>query len=642
VPTSYKQVYCMLQIKLPDGSIKSYDESITALDVCKSIGPGLAKSMLAAEINGKLVDATTLINEDVDFKVITAKDNAGIDVIRHSTAHLLAQAVKSIYPAAQVTIGPVIEDGFYYDFYYPPGFKEADLEKIEKKMQELVAADLPVIRNEIEFDKAVEHFESIGEQYKAEIIKDIGDAQLLTTYTQGDFTDLCRGPHVPSTACLGVFKLTKLAGAYWRGDSNNPMLQRIYGTAWATKSQLKDYLYMIEEAQKRDHRKLGQKLNLFHLQEEAPGMIFWHPAGWEVYQLIVKYVRDVNKRYGYKEISTPQILDKSLWEKSGHWDKFQENMYVTQYEDKEYAVKPMSCPGHIQVFNNALHSYKELPIKFSEFGCCHRKEPSGSLHGIMRVRGFLQDDGHIFCTEAQIKDEVNDFIRQVFEVYKHFGFDNSILVKLSTRPEKRVGAEEVWDKAEQALEASLNESKLDWELLPGEGAFYGPKLEFSLKDCLGRVQQCGTIQLDFSMPERLGAKYVDSDNTKKTPVMLHRAVLGSVERFLGLLLEEYAGALPFWLAPMQIVVASITENQLEYVASVVENLAKNGLRVKSDLRNEKIGYKIREHSMSRIPYVLVCGDREVEAEQVAVRDNSGKNIGAMSVAEFLDMISDVK
>ncbi|MBT4804162.1 MAG: threonine--tRNA ligase [Legionellales bacterium] len=632
----------MLQIKLPDGSIKSYDESITALDVCKSIGPGLAKSMLAAEINGKLVDATTLINEDVDFKVITAKDNAGIDVIRHSTAHLLAQAVKSIYPAAQVTIGPVIEDGFYYDFYYPPGFKEADLEKIEKKMQELVAADLPVIRNEIEFDKAVEHFESIGEQYKAEIIKDIGDAQLLTTYTQGDFTDLCRGPHVPSTACLGVFKLTKLAGAYWRGDSNNPMLQRIYGTAWATKSQLKDYLYMIEEAQKRDHRKLGQKLNLFHLQEEAPGMIFWHPAGWEVYQLIVKYVRDVNKRYGYKEISTPQILDKSLWEKSGHWDKFQENMYVTQYEDKEYAVKPMSCPGHIQVFNNALHSYKELPIKFSEFGCCHRKEPSGSLHGIMRVRGFLQDDGHIFCTEAQIKDEVNDFIRQVFEVYKHFGFDNSILVKLSTRPEKRVGAEEVWDKAEQALEASLNESKLDWELLPGEGAFYGPKLEFSLKDCLGRVQQCGTIQLDFSMPERLGAKYVDSDNTKKTPVMLHRAVLGSVERFLGLLLEEYAGALPFWLAPMQIVVASITENQLEYVASVVENLAKNGLRVKSDLRNEKIGYKIREHSMSRIPYVLVCGDREVEAEQVAVRDNSGKNIGAMSVAEFLDMISDVK
>ena len=632
----------MLQVKLPDGSVRNYDESITALDVCKSIGPGLAKSMLAAEINGKLVDATTLINEDVDFKVITAKDNAGIDVIRHSTAHLLAQAVKSIYPAAQVTIGPVIEDGFYYDFYYPPGFKEADLEKIEKKMQELVAADLPVIRNEIEFDKAVEHFESIGEQYKAEIIKDIGDAQLLTTYTQGDFTDLCRGPHVPSTACLGVFKLTKLAGAYWRGDSNNPMLQRIYGTAWATKSQLKDYLYMIEEAQKRDHRKLGQKLNLFHLQEEAPGMIFWHPAGWEVYQLIVKYVRDVNKRYGYKEISTPQILDKSLWEKSGHWDKFQENMYVTQYEDKEYAVKPMSCPGHIQVFNNALHSYKELPIKFSEFGCCHRKEPSGSLHGIMRVRGFLQDDGHIFCTEAQIKDEVNDFIRQVFEVYKHFGFDNSILVKLSTRPEKRVGAEEVWDKAEQALEASLNESKLDWELLPGEGAFYGPKLEFSLKDCLGRVQQCGTIQLDFSMPERLGAKYVDSDNTKKTPVMLHRAVLGSVERFLGLLLEEYAGALPFWLSPMQIVVANITENQLEYVASVVEHLAKKGLRVKSDLRNEKIGYKIREHSMSRIPYVLVCGDREVEAEQVAVRDNSGKNIGAMSVAEFLDMISDVK
>jgi len=631
----------MLQVKLPDGSIKSYDESITALDVCKSIGPGLAKSMLAAEINGKLVDATTLINEDVDFKVITAKDNAGIDVIRHSTAHLLAQAVKSIYPAAQVTIGPVIEDGFYYDFYYPPGFKEADLEKIEKKMQELVAADLPVIRNEIEFDKAVEHFESIGEQYKAEIIKDIGDAQLLTTYTQGDFTDLCRGPHVPSTACLGVFKLTKLAGAYWRGDSNNPMLQRIYGTAWATKSQLKDYLYMIEEAQKRDHRKLGQKLNLFHLQEEAPGMIFWHPAGWEVYQLIVKYVRDVNKRYGYKEISTPQILDKSLWEKSGHWDKFQENMYVTQYEDKEYAVKPMNCPGHIQVFNNALHSYKELPIKFSEFGCCHRKEPSGSLHGIMRVRGFLQDDGHIFCTEAQIKDEVNDFIRQVFETYNHFGFDN-ILVKLSTRPENRVGADSVWDKAERSLELALNESDLDWELLPGEGAFYGPKLEFSLKDCLGRLWQCGTIQLDFSMPERLGAKYIDSDNTKKTPVMLHRAVLGSVERFLGVLLEEYAGALPFWLAPMQIVVASITENQLEYVASVVENLAKNGLRVKSDLRNEKIGYKIREHSMSRIPYVLVCGDREVESGQVAVRDSSGKNIGAMSVAEFLDMISNVK
>jgi threonyl-tRNA synthetase len=630
----------MPNITLPDGSIRSFDRPVTAFQVGADISNSLAKAMLAAEVDGKMVDTSTLIDLDVSFRAITKKDQEGLDVIRHSTAHLMAQAVQQLFPDAQVTIGPVIEDGFYYDFFYPKGFTESDLEQIEAKMHEIVAAKLDVTRSVVTFEDAISFFENLGEDYKADIIRDIGNAETLTLYKQGDFTDLCRGPHVPNTSHLGVFKLTKLAGAYWRGDSNNPMLQRIYGTAWADKSQLKDYLFRIEEAKKRDHRKLGQKLDLFHIQEEGPGMIFWHPKGWQVYQVIVNYVRENNKKYGYSEICTPQILDKSLWEKSGHWDKFQENMYVTQYEDREFAVKPMSCPGHIQVFNKGLRSHKDLPIKFSEFGCCHRKEPSGSLHGIMRVRNFLQDDGHIFCTEEQIKPQVNDFIKQVFEIYSKFGFEN-IQVKLSTRPEMRVGSDEVWDKAEAALEDSLNESDLNWELLPGEGAFYGPKLEFSLQDCLGRIWQCGTIQLDFSMPERLGASYIDSDNSKKTPVMLHRAVLGSVERFLGILLEENSGSLPFWLAPCQIVVANITVNQEGYVAEIVEILKNNGYRVESDLRNENIGYKIREHSMNRIPYILVCGDREMSDNKISVRQREDKKLKVMSLTEFMEEIQEL-
>lgn len=630
----------MPNVTLPDGSVRSFDNPVTAHDVGADISSSLAKSMLAAEIDGKLVDTSTLLENDFSFRAITSRDKEGLEIIRHSTAHLMAQAVKQLYPSAQVTIGPVIEDGFYYDFFYPQGFSESDLEKIEARMNEIVAKKLDVSRQVVTYNDAIDFFTNLGEDYKADIIRDIGDAETLTMYSQGEFTDLCRGPHVPNTSHLGAFKLTKLAGAYWRGDSNNPMLQRIYGTAWGDKKQLKDYLFRIEEAKKRDHRKLGQKLDLFHIQEEGPGMIFWHPNGWKIYQIIVSYIRESNEKYGYDEICTPQILDKSLWEKSGHWDKYQDYMYVTQYEDREFAVKPMSCPGHIQVFNKGLRSYKDLPVKYTEFGCCHRKEPSGSLHGLMRVRNFLQDDGHIFCTESQIKQEVNDFINQVFETYKKFGFEN-VEVKLSTRPEQRVGSDESWDKAELALEQALNDSGLEWELLDGEGAFYGPKLEFSLKDCLGRIWQCGTIQLDFSIPERLGASYIDSDNSKKTPVMLHRAVLGSVERFLGILLEENSGSLPFWLAPCQIIVANIGNDQVDYVKDIVATLKNNGFRVESDLRNENIGYKIREHSMARVPFILVCGEREMTDGKVAVRNREDKKVRVLGINDFMEEIKDL-
>lgn len=628
----------MVQITLPDGSKRSYENALTALAVAADIGPGLAKAMLAAEIDGKLVDASTIIEADATLRIITAKDPDGLEVIRHSTAHLLAQAVKRLYPEVQVTIGPVIEDGFYYDFYYPKGFSADQLLDIETMMQRIVEENLTVTKNVVPFSDAVAYFRSIGEAYKAEIIEDLGETETLTTYSQGDFTDLCRGPHVPSTAHLGAFKLTKVAGAYWRGDSNNPMLQRIYGTAWGSKSQLKAHLHLLEEAKKRDHRKLGQKLGYFHFQDVGPGMVFWHPKGWDIYQRIVQYVREVNKRHGYQEVQTPQILDKRLWEASGHWDKFQENMYITQYEDRVFAVKPMNCPGHVQIFNHDLHSYKDLPLKYAEFGCCHRKEPSGSLHGLIRVRSFVQDDGHIFCTESQIESEVLSFIRQVEEVYHHFGFQN-VSVMLSTRPETRVGDDAVWDKAEAALERALNASGLEWGVLPGEGAFYGPKLEFSLKDCLGRPQQCGTIQLDFSMPERLGATYIDADNSKKVPVMLHRAVLGSIERFFAILLEEYAGSLPFWLVPTQVVVANIGENQVDYVHACVSALQAQGYRAIADVRNENIGYKIREHSMDRVPYVVVIGEREQAAQSVAVRTQSGENLGVMSMEQFLALLA---
>jgi threonyl-tRNA synthetase len=628
----------MVQITLPDGSKRSYTEPMTALAVAADIGPGLAKAMLAAEIDGKLVDASTVIESDAVLRIITGKDPEGLEVIRHSTAHLLAQAVKRLYPEVQVTIGPVIEDGFYYDFYYPDGFSVDHLADIEAMMQRIVKENLTVSKKTIPFADAVAYFRSIGEEYKAEIIEDLGEAETLTTYSQGDFTDLCRGPHVPSTAHLGAFKLTKVAGAYWRGDSNNPMLQRIYGTAWGSTSQLKAHLHLLEEAKKRDHRKLGQKLGYFHIQDIGPGMVFWHPKGWDIYQRIVQYIRQVNKQHGYQEIQTPQILDKRLWEASGHWDKFQENMYITQYEDRSFAVKPMSCPGHIQVFNHHLHSYKDLPLKYAEFGCCHRKEPSGSLHGLIRVRGFVQDDGHIFCTESQIEAEVLSFIKQVEEVYHHFGFEK-VSVMLSTRPETRVGDDAVWDKAEAALERALNASGLEWGILPGEGAFYGPKLEFSLKDCLGRPQQCGTIQLDFSMPERLGATYVDADNSKKVPVMLHRAVLGSIERFFAILLEEYAGSLPFWLVPTQLVVANIGEHQVAYANDCVSALQAQGYRAIADVRNENIGYKIRGHSMDRVPYILVVGEREQAAQVVAVRTQAGENLGTMSMEQLLTLLA---
>ena len=625
-------------ITLPDGSQRTYPDPISILEVATDIGPGLAKATLAGRVDGKLVDASHVIESDTDLAIVTDKDEDGLEVVRHSTAHLLAQAVKELFPDAQVTIGPVIENGFYYDFSYPKGFRPEDLEAIEKRMAELVKQDLPVTRTLMPRDEAVTFFRDLGEEYKAEIIASIPSEQDISLYRQGDFVDLCRGPHVPSTGKLKAFKLMKLAGAYWRGDSNNEMLQRVYGTAWPDKKALKGYLHRLEEAEKRDHRKLGKKMELYHFQEEAPGMVFWHPRGWTIYKEIEQYIREVISAHGYREIHTPQVVDRSLWEKSGHWEKFREDMFTTSSENRDYAVKPMNCPCHVQIFNQGIKSYRELPLRLAEFGSCHRNEPSGTLHGLMRLRNFVQDDAHIFCTENQIQAEVSDFIDLLFLVYKDFGFEE-VLIKLSTRPEKRVGADEVWDKAEAALQQALDGKGLDWDLQPGEGAFYGPKIEFSLKDCLGRIWQCGTMQVDFSMPGRLGAEYVAEDGARHTPVMLHRAILGSLERFIGILIEHHAGAMPAWLAPAQAVVLNITDAQAEYAAQVQESLKKQGFRVISDLRNEKIGFKIREHTIQRVPYLLVVGDREIESNAVAVRTRGGEDLGSMSLEAFAERLT---
>ena len=617
-------------VTLPDGSQRCFDKPVSVHDVASDIGPGLAKAALAGSVDGKMVDTAYVIDKDAELSIITERDEAGIDVIRHSTAHLLAQAVKELFPEAQVTIGPVIENGFYYDFAYQRAFTPEDLEKIEKKMAELARQDFQISRKVMPRDEAIEFFRNMGEDYKAEIISDIPQDQDISLYQQGEFIDLCRGPHVPATGRLKAFKLMKVAGAYWRGDSKNEMLQRIYGTAWNDKKALKGYLHRLEEAEKRDHRKLGKVMDMFHTQEEAPGMVFWHDNGWQVYLQIQDYIRAKLRNHGYQEVHTPSVIDRSLWEKSGHWEKFHDDMFVTEAEHHTFAIKPMNCPAHIQIYNQGLKSYRDLPLRLAEFGSCHRNEPSGTLHGLMRVRAFVQDDAHIFCTEEQILDEVSDFIDLLFEVYADFGF-NDVIVKLSTRPEKRVGADHLWDKAEKSLEEALNLKKLDWELQPGEGAFYGPKIEFSLKDCLERVWQLGTIQLDFSMPDRLGATYVAEDGSKHTPVMLHRAILGSLERFIGILIEHYAGSLPLWLAPIQAVVLNITDNQADYAKKVVETLRNQGQRVTSDLRNEKIGFKIREHTIQRIPYLLVVGDREAESDTVAVRTRSGKDLGSLSL-----------
>ncbi len=624
-------------IRLPDGSERRFDQPVTVHDVAANIGPGLAKAALAGKVNGKLVDTSFRIESDSDLAIVTDKDAEGLEIIRHSTAHLLAQAVKELFPEAQVTIGPVIEDGFYYDFAFKRGFTPEDLEAIEKKMAELAKRDLPVTRKEVPRDEAVAYFKSIGEAYKAEIIESIPAGQVLSLYTQGGFTDLCRGPHVPSTGKLKVFKLMKLAGAYWRGDSKNEMLQRVYGTAWAKKDDLEAYLHRLEEAEKRDHRRLGKQLELFHLQDEAPGMVFWHPKGWVIWQQVEQYMRKKFVDHGYQEVRTPTVMDKTLWEKSGHWQNYRENMFTTSSENRDYAVKPMNCPGHIQIFNNGLHSYRDLPMLLAEFGSCHRNEPSGALHGLMRVRGFTQDDAHIFCTEEQVESEVAAFIVMLYEVYNDFGFKD-VLVKLSTRPEKRVGTDETWDKAEAALAAALEKNGLAYDLQPGEGAFYGPKIEFTLKDSIGRLWQCGTIQLDFNLPGRLGAEYVDEDNSRKTPVMLHRAIVGSMERFLGILIEHYAGQFPVWLAPVQAMVLNITDAQAGYAEQVTEKLRQNGFRARSDLRNEKITYKIREHSIQRLPYLLVVGNKELETGQVAVRSRSGEDLGQMPLEAFIERL----
>jgi len=621
-------------ITLPDGQQKQFPQPVTIIDIAASIGAGLAKAALAGKVDGRLVDTSHVVEADAAVAIVTEKSPEGVDIIRHSTAHLLAHAVKQLYPNAQVTIGPVIEDGFYYDFFYPDGFTLEDLPAMEAKMLEIAKQDHVLIRREVSRDEAIAFFRQIGEEYKAKIIEAIPSQETLTLYTQGDFTDLCRGPHVPRTGLLSAFKLTKLAGAYWRGDSNNEMLQRIYGTAWTDKKALAEYLHRLEEAEKRDHRKLGKKLDLFHTQEEAPGMVFWHAKGWAIYQEVEQYIRGRLREWNYQEVRTPQLLDRSLWEKSGHWEKFGDDMFYSESESHQYAIKPMNCPCHVQIFKQGLRSYRDLPLRLAEFGACHRNEPSGSLHGLMRVRAFTQDDGHIFCTDEQIAVEAARVIQEVRLVYADFGF-HEIFVKLSTRPEKRIGADEVWDKAEKALEEVLNTSGLAWELQPGEGAFYGPKIEFSLKDCLKRVWQCGTLQVDFSMPERLGAYYIAEDSTKQTPVMLHRAILGSLERFIGIILEETAGHLPLWLAPIQLAVMNITDQQQAYTAKIVETLKKRGLRAIADLRNEKIGFKIREHSLQYIPYLLVVGDREQESGMVTVRTQAGKDLGNMSVEALI-------
>jgi len=623
----------MPNIRLPDGSQKSFPGPVTAAEVASSIGAGLARAALAARVNGKLVDLSHRIDADAELSIITPKSPEGLDILRHSTSHLMAQAVQELFPGAQVTIGPVIENGFYYDFSYQRPFTPEDLVAIEKKMAELVKADLPVQRKVMGRDEAVGYFLSIGEKYKAEIIGAIPANEPISLYGQGNWIDLCRGPHVPSTGKLKVFKLMRVAGAYWRGDSKNEMLQRIYGTAWATKEEQDAYLKMLEEAEKRDHRRLGTQLDLFHMQEEAPGLVFWHPNGWALWQQVEQYMRRVYRDNGYLEVRAPQILDKTLWEKTGHWANYRENMFITSSENRDYAVKPMNCPGHIQIFNKGVRSYRNLPLRYGEFGACHRNEPSGALHGLMRVRGFTQDDGHIFCTPEQILDECVAFTALLQEVYRDFGF-TEVIYKVATRPAKSIGSDEAWDRAERALVNSLEKSRIAFTLSPGEGAFYGPKIEYSLKDGIGRVWQCGTMQVDFFMPERLGAEYVGEDNARHTPVMLHRAIVGSMERFLGILIEHHAGAFPLWLSPQQVVVLNITERAAAYAQSVEEKLLAQGFRAFSDLRNEKISYKIREHSLQKLPYQLVVGDKEMQANTVAVRTRSGEDLGAMTLDDF--------
>ncbi len=627
-------------VSLPDGSKREIAVETTCLDLAQSISVSLAKSSIAASINGKLVDLSTPITTDVNIQLYTVKDPAALEVIRHSTAHLLAQAVKALYPKVQVTIGPVIENGFYYDFAGAP-FTDEDLPRIEKKMKELAAEKLPVTRHTLSRDKALAFFESIGEHYKAEIIRDIPSEEILSLYTQGNFTDLCRGPHVPHTGFLKSFKLMSVAGAYWRGDAKNAMLQRIYGTAWRNDEELKQYLYLLEEAEKRDHRKIGKALDLFHFQEEAPGMVFWHEKGWTIWQIIEQYIRRTLQSSAYQEIKTPQVLDLSLWQKSGHADKYLENMFLTHSENRDYALKPMSCPCHVQVFNQGLKSYRDLPLRLAEFGICHRNEPSGALHGLLRVRGMVQDDGHIFCTEDQIESEVSGFMDLAFAMYKDFGF-HDIQIKLATRPPQRIGEETLWDKAETALAEALRKSHIPFEYLIGEGAFYGPKIEMHLKDAIGRSWQCGTIQVDFNLPTRLGAEYVAEDNTRKIPVMLHRAILGSMERFIGMLIEHYAGNLPLWLAPVEVVLMSITDRHNAYVGMLTHQLKKQEIRVKADCRNEKIGFKIREHTLQKIPYLLIVGDKEVETNTVSVRSQKGEDLGAMGIDLFLKMLQQEK
>ena len=624
-------------VRLPDGSERDFNQPVTVMEVAKSIGTGLARAAIAGKINGKLVDTSDLIKADSDLSIVTEKDVEGLEIIRHSSAHLLAHAVKELFPDAQVTIGPVIENGFYYDFSYKRPFTLDDLQAIEKRMAEISKSNLKIERKIWERSEAIKFFKNQNEHYKAQIIEAIPGDEQVSLYSQGSFTDLCRGPHVPVTSRLKIFKLMKVAGAYWRGDSHNEMLQRIYGTAWTKKEDQEAYLLRLEEAEKRDHRKLGKQLDLFHIQEEAPGMVFWHPNGWNVWQQVEQYIRKILKENFYQEIRTPQVLDRALWERSGHWENFRENMFITHSEEHNFAIKPMNCPGHVQVFNQGLKSYRDLPLRLAEFGSCHRNEPSGALHGLMRVRAFTQDDAHIFCTVTQIQDEVVNFISLLQKVYTDFGF-NEILVKLSTRPQMRVGTEEQWDEAENALELALKYKQLNWELQAGEGAFYGPKIDFSLKDSIGRLWQCGTLQLDFSMPERLGAEFVAEDNSRQVPVMLHRAILGSLERFIGILIENYAGALPLWLSPKQVVVLNISEKQANYAKKITEELKCSGIRTHADLRNEKIPYKIREHSLQKLPYQIIVGSKEVATKMVSVRTRSGSDLGQMSLQELIDRL----
>ena len=628
----------MVAITLPNGDIKQFDGQTSVMEVAQSIGAGLAKATVAGRVNGKLVDACDPISEDASVQIITPKDEEGVEIIRHSTAHLLGHAVKQLYPEVKMVIGPVIEEGFYYDIYSERPFTPEDMEKIEARMTQLINQDYDVIKKMTPRDQVIKVFQDRGETYKLRLIEDMPNETQMGLYHHQEYVDMCRGPHVPNTRFLKAFKLTKMSGAYWRGDAKNEQLQRIYGTAWADKKDLKAYIQRIEEAEKRDHRKIGKALDLFHMQEEAPGMVFWHPNGWTMWQVLEQYMRKVQKDNGYLEIKTPQIVDRSLWEKSGHWENYGDMMFTTHSEKRDYAIKPMNCPCHVQVFNQGLKSYRDLPLRLAEFGSCHRNEPSGSLHGIMRVRGFTQDDAHIFCSNEQIKQEAQDFIKLTLDVYKDFGFDD-VQMKLSTRPEKRVGADELWDLAEKDLADALDNAGLDWQYLPGEGAFYGPKIEFSLKDCLGRVWQCGTLQLDFNLPERLGAEFVNEQGERERPVMLHRAILGSFERFIGMLIEHYAGWMPVWLAPQQVVVMNITDNQAAACQKVAEQLNQAGLRVITDLRNEKIGFKIRERTLERIPYMIVMGDKEVESNQVNVRTREGDNLGVMSIDAFIDLVN---